>query len=219
MSGFPEADAINLLARCHRCCCVCHRFCGVKIELDHIRPRSDGGTDVIENAIPVCFECHAEIHSYNGQHPRGRKFRPHELQSHKEQWLDIVASRPEILLTPRVSDSVGPLQALIDELEFNAAVAAANKAKDTGCPFLTRQFERALECGAISVLSPDLKQDLHQAYRLVFKANQLAPKAAVAGGGSDHIERARKLLEETEPVIRAAFEKLLQYLGHNGTEG
>jgi len=62
---FPEADALALLVRCHRRCCVCHKFCGVKIELDHIQPRGQGGPDTIDNAIAVCFECHAEIHLYN----------------------------------------------------------------------------------------------------------------------------------------------------------
>jgi len=59
----------------------------VKIETDHIIPEADGGGDEIENAIPVCFECHAEIHSYNGRHPRGRKFLPDELRAHKALWL------------------------------------------------------------------------------------------------------------------------------------
>lgn len=72
--AFERDEVSDLLARCHRRCCVCHRFCGVKMETDHIIPTEDGGDDSIENAIPVCFECHAEIHSYNDSHPRGRKF-------------------------------------------------------------------------------------------------------------------------------------------------
>ena len=76
---FPRDQVSELLARRHRRCCVCHRFCGVKIETDHIKPKEQGGGDSIENAIPVCFECHAEIHSYNDKHPRGRKFLPEDL--------------------------------------------------------------------------------------------------------------------------------------------
>ena len=71
-----------------------HRFCGVKIETDHIRPAADGGDDSIANAIPVCFDCHAEIHSYNEKHPRGRKFTAEELARHKAQWLDICVKPP-----------------------------------------------------------------------------------------------------------------------------
>jgi HNH endonuclease len=70
----------------------------VKIETDHIVPAESGGSDHIENAIPVCFECHAEIHSYNDKHPRGRKFQPQELQLHRDQWLKICSERPELLI-------------------------------------------------------------------------------------------------------------------------
>src|SRR5580765_7384825 len=80
---FEPKEAEKLLALCHRRCCVCHRFCGSKIELDHMLPRAQGGPDDIDNAIPLCFECHAEVHAYNDKHPRGRKFKPSELRLHK----------------------------------------------------------------------------------------------------------------------------------------
>lgn len=41
-----------------RCCCICHKFCGVRIETHHIRPVSKGGDDTFENCIPLCFEAH-----------------------------------------------------------------------------------------------------------------------------------------------------------------
>jgi 5-methylcytosine-specific restriction endonuclease McrA len=59
--GFPQTEADELLAQCHRRCCICHRFCGIKMELDHIIPREQNGSDTIDNAIPLCFECHAEV--------------------------------------------------------------------------------------------------------------------------------------------------------------
>ena len=121
--SFDRDEVADLLVRCHRRCCICHRFCGVKMETDHIEPRADDGPDLIDNAIPVCFECHAEIHSYNDQHPRGRKFTPTELRAHKEQWLNICKDRPEVLLASTHDGDVGPLQALIDELCFNELVA------------------------------------------------------------------------------------------------
>jgi HNH endonuclease len=53
---FPQNDVDDLLVQCHRRCCICHRFCGVKIELDHIIPQSEpASNDDISNAIPVCF--------------------------------------------------------------------------------------------------------------------------------------------------------------------
>jgi len=93
-TSFDRKEVSALLVQCHRRCCICHRFCGVKIETDHIVPAADGGGNDIENAIPVCLECHAEIHCYNGKHPRGRKFTPDELQAHKKQWLTICENVP-----------------------------------------------------------------------------------------------------------------------------
>jgi len=55
---FNQKEVEHLLAKCHRRCCICHRFCGVKIETDHIIQPKDGGDNSIANAIPVCFECH-----------------------------------------------------------------------------------------------------------------------------------------------------------------
>jgi hypothetical protein len=94
--------------------CICHRFCSVKIETDHILPAAEAGPDTIDNAIPVCFECHAEIHGYNDKHPRGRKFTPDELRHHKKQWLELCKTKPEMLLQATREAGVGPFQALID---------------------------------------------------------------------------------------------------------
>jgi hypothetical protein len=41
--GFKPTDADELLVACHRRCCICHRYCGIKIELHHIEPRRGGG--------------------------------------------------------------------------------------------------------------------------------------------------------------------------------
>ncbi len=72
--AFQRNVVEELLVSCHRYCCVCHKFCGSKIEIHHIVPRSEGGEDTFENAIALCFDCHAEIGAYNPKHPKGRKF-------------------------------------------------------------------------------------------------------------------------------------------------
>ncbi|MBI4479275.1 MAG: HNH endonuclease, partial [Acidobacteria bacterium] len=169
---FPSNEVDGLLVACHRHCCICHRFCGVKMEMDHIVPSGNDGTDAIENAIPVCFECHAEIHSYNDKHPRGRKFHPEELRKHKEQWLQICKDRPEILITATRNADVGPLQALIDELDFNSTVAQYSSERDQGCLFYHDQFKRAIAEGAIAVLNEELKKTILEAYVAIGRANE-----------------------------------------------
>jgi hypothetical protein len=51
--AFPQDKVSELLAQCHRRCCICHRFCGVKMEPDHIVRQADSGNDDIDHAIPV----------------------------------------------------------------------------------------------------------------------------------------------------------------------
>jgi hypothetical protein len=199
---FNQQDVDDLLAKCHRRCCICHRFCGVKIETDHMLPSAEDGPRDIANAIAVCFECHAEIHSYNDKHPRGRKFRPEELRKHKEQWLAICAERPETLLgAPRNSD-VGPLQALIDELEFNTVVAGAN-----GCPFLDNEFRRAISEGAISTVKDDLKGAILDAYAAIGNANRSLSTLSPMFNSTIH-----KNIDAAKPKIERARGELLQFL-------
>lgn len=132
---FPREQVSDLLARCHRRCSVCHRFGGVKIETDHIQPKERGGDDTIDNAIPVCFERHAEIQSYNDRDPRDRKCLPEGLRRHRDQWLKICGEHPDVLVSASRASDVGPLQALIDELEFHARVATKADLPDQGCTF------------------------------------------------------------------------------------
>ena len=76
------------MVACGRSCCLCHKFCSSKIECHHIQPEGDGGADTYENCIPLCFDCHAEVGSYNLRHPRGTKFTPEELRRHRDRWYE-----------------------------------------------------------------------------------------------------------------------------------
>lgn len=81
-------DEIFVLSARH--CCVCHKSKGIKLEVHHIIPRQQGGLDIIENAICLCFDCHADAGHYFADHPKGSKFSPSELLKHKEAWFKIV---------------------------------------------------------------------------------------------------------------------------------
>jgi len=69
---------------------VCHRYKGVKVEVHHIEQEALGGENTYENAISLCFDCHADAGHYNPEHPRGTKFSPNELKKAKETWIDLV---------------------------------------------------------------------------------------------------------------------------------
>ncbi len=81
---------------CGRTCCICHKNCGVNIELHHIKPKSQGGEDSFENAIPLCFDCHANVgHAYNPSHPKGNKFTESELKKHRDEWYERIKTQQQ----------------------------------------------------------------------------------------------------------------------------
>jgi hypothetical protein len=225
--AFPVAEVAVLLAACKRRCRICHRFCGVKMELDHMQPRDDGGTDEIENAIPVCFECHAEIHSYNPRHPRGRKFRPDELRLHKEQWLSVCRERPEILVHAPREIHVGPLQALIDELQYNRRVVQRasewfkvdrQPTHRSAAPLIDEQFRRAMAAGAISVLDDELNALIIDTYASIGRAKLLS-EANAHQNTDDSMHGAvggqlRECIPSLVKPIEDTLARLLTFLGN-----
>ena len=84
--AFSEEIKIKAMIACGRCCCVCHKFCGNNMEVHHIKARAEGGQDIYENAIPLCFDCHAEVRQYDPKHPKGIKFTEKELIMHRDEW-------------------------------------------------------------------------------------------------------------------------------------
>lgn len=214
--AFNRDEVAKLLGHCHRRCCICHQFCGVKMETDHIIPKDEGGDDKIENAIPVCFECHAEIHSYNTKHPRGRKFTPDELTQHKEQWLKICSDNPEILIKSFLRTDVGPLNALVDELEYNLSVAKELNIGYIGCNFKDDQFKKAIQIGSISILIDELKSAIIDAYVAMGNVNHYLNSASKhsynSGPWNSEIGHVKKLNNKAEPLIKKTLEELFNFL-------
>jgi len=186
------------------------------METDHIIPKDDEGTDEIENAIPVCFECHAEIHCYNLKHPRGRMFTPAELRGHKTQWLDICASKPEVFTEASRNVDVGPLQAILDELDHNL-IASRTPVEQRGWLFKEEQFPRAVREGVIAMLDDGLRTAISEAYVAISLANERVH----AEVNQDCNERslgyrtkdAIAALAAAPEKIGTARDKLLEFLG------
>jgi hypothetical protein len=59
---------------------------------------------------------------------------------HKKQWLEICRTKPEIFVSTTREGDIGPLQALIDELDFNLAAAQQPLDSEPACMFLDVQF-------------------------------------------------------------------------------
>lgn len=87
---FPPDVKQQVLVWAARRCCVCHEPKGARMEIHHIEPEADGGPNTLENAIPLCYDCHHDAGHYNNRQPRGNKFGPEELRKHRDTWYEIV---------------------------------------------------------------------------------------------------------------------------------
>jgi len=69
-----------------RHCCLCSKQCGLDIELHHINPNLDlPDLNNIDNAIPVCYECHSKLEFSRLNSPRGSKYSPQEIKDRRNQ--------------------------------------------------------------------------------------------------------------------------------------
>lgn len=91
--GFPNDVRTSVLTKCKRHCCLCGQYAGTYMELHHIRQKADGGDDTEENCMPLCFNCHAEVKSYNPHHPKGLKYNEQELKERRNQVYQFVKNK------------------------------------------------------------------------------------------------------------------------------
>lgn len=84
--SFSEKVQAEALAACGRCCCICHKFCGTKIALHHIKQKAYGGDDTFENCIPLCLDCHEDMGKADPKHATGKHYTERELIMHRDNW-------------------------------------------------------------------------------------------------------------------------------------
>lgn len=83
---FPPSVRDNALLAAARHCCVCRRYKGALVEVHHIIPEAEGGASDFNNAIALCFDCHAWAGHYFAKHPKGSKYSPDHLRTARELW-------------------------------------------------------------------------------------------------------------------------------------
>ena len=81
---FKKSDKIKILLWCERHCCLCDKSCDTNIVIHHIQQKGDN-LDDIDNAIPLCFDCHGKIKSYNLKHAVGTSYRIAEIKARRNQ--------------------------------------------------------------------------------------------------------------------------------------
>lgn len=83
--SFNAAEAEKLLVDCGRRCCICGRL--HRVQVHHIVP----GDDDIENGIPLCPNCHDEVHDKYSPGRTTRSYKPTELKLHRKRTIEQVA--------------------------------------------------------------------------------------------------------------------------------
>ena len=78
---FDDKIKIEAMKKAAFSCCVCRKS-SVSIEVHHIIPQSQGGDDSIENAAPLCPNCHSDY----GNNVDKRK----RIKQMRDCWYDTV---------------------------------------------------------------------------------------------------------------------------------
>ena len=107
--GFSPSIRNKVLLWSARHCCLCGKACGTNIEVAHLEKGKNG----IDNAIPLCFDCHTDIGRYDPYHPKGSKYRTEELKARRNQIYEqytrdlVPPLLPQVLIHPYGLPRVG----------------------------------------------------------------------------------------------------------------
>jgi hypothetical protein len=80
--AFSESTKLSVQRAAHFHCCLCR---SLGVEIHHIVPQAEGGSDDAENAAPLCPSCHETY----GANPTKRKF----IREARNLWFEICATR------------------------------------------------------------------------------------------------------------------------------
>lgn len=138
---FSPDVKLRALVACGRCCCICHKFCGIKIECHHIIQEADGGPSTVENCIPLCFDCHADMLAYDDKHPKGTKYRPEELRLHRDNWFSKVGTaRPAEYTDEHRKLDQGLFTRMMRLIPWNGSIGFISHNNFAGFSFDTRML-------------------------------------------------------------------------------
>lgn len=134
--AFSEAAKLNVKENADFTCCWC-RDLRNKVEIHHIIPQADGGSDDEDNAAPLCGSCHNLL----GGNPDLRK----EIRQRRNQWYELCSKR--LYQSPSPEQPKGG-----DELEHHLAQESPSclwlrKDEEPGCALLLETHARHITIG------------------------------------------------------------------------
>lgn len=116
----PEQRA-KLFIWSDRHCCFCDKKCTTNIVIHHIDNNNENYIE--DNLIPICFDCHSSIESYNPKHPTGAKYKEEEIKSRRYQIYEkytLKYSRPvKIDINQYINTITGLKKRNFGDISFN----------------------------------------------------------------------------------------------------
>lgn len=91
--GFSEKEVEQLLVDTGRKCCICDKLHSVQVH--HIVPKEEGGTDDIDNAITLCPNCHNEVHQHYVPGQVTRVYTVSELKGHRKKTIELARKKEQ----------------------------------------------------------------------------------------------------------------------------
>jgi len=79
---FSEPLKLDIRRKAHFRCCLCHTL---GVEIHHIIPEAEGGSDTYDNGAPLCPSCHETY----GNNPAKRKF----IREARDFWYELCEDR------------------------------------------------------------------------------------------------------------------------------
>ncbi|MBZ5618728.1 MAG: HNH endonuclease [Acidobacteriia bacterium] len=142
--GFQKNESEALLVATGRCCCIC----GLRhsIQLHHITPKEGGGTDDIDNAIPLCPNCHSEVHGSHASGKTTRIYTAAELRGHRQHRIEQVENVGKAAREPETRTQLAGLATTFEQIEALMPKLIAEMRKDLEVRPLSREFVLLRRC-------------------------------------------------------------------------
>lgn len=115
--GFSEKIRRQALVACRRRCVICGKFKGTKIEVHHLIPVAMGGSNDFDNAIPLCFDCHADIgQKFYREHAKGTKYSVPELKQQRDKFYKMIENNPKLEISVEAAEKLEIIKQIFDYL-------------------------------------------------------------------------------------------------------
>jgi hypothetical protein len=158
-------------------CCRCQQ---IGVEVHHIVPQKDGGKDDIDNAAPLCPNCHTAF----GDSPLKRK----EIREMMDWWYE----QAEKMFNPSRTDygQLEKINTLVDAVERNSASIGdlkdslkqfANQVIDTISPSSARRFASNMTSSSSDLTIRILEPTIHIVNGIGFDSASTGEEANAVG--------------------------------------